>query len=257
VNTSFAGDNFRTNAFASNYYGLQVVLIRSYSNGLQFNANYTWSHAIDTLSDAFNGARGQILRPSDNFNISTDKGNADFDIRHRFVTSAHYELPFLKSNRLLGGWSASGILTLQKGVPIPIFGGTFDTNRDGYLTDRPLITGNPYLSGSPANGWLNPSAFSVPTCPVTVNFGLWCDSPTGRNTLRAPGFVNTDFGVGKSFRVAERWKFQFQANFFNLFNHPNFNVPVGNVFGNAPQFGKSTSVFGGPRVTQLALRLDF
>ncbi len=197
VNTSFAGDNFRTNAFASNYYGLQVVLIRSYSNGLQFNANYTWSHAIDTLSDAFNGARGQILRPSDNFNISTDKGNADFDIRHRFVTSAHYELPFLKSNRLLGGWSASGILTLQKGVPIPIFGGTFDTNRDGYLTDRPLITGNPYLSGSPANGWLNPSAFSVPTCPVTVNFGLWCDSPTGRNTLRAPGFVNTDFGVGE------------------------------------------------------------
>jgi hypothetical protein len=258
VNTSFAGDNFRTNSFASNYYGMQVVLIRSYSNGLQFNANYTWSHAIDTLSDAFNGARGGFLRPTDNFNISADKGNADFDIRRRFVYSSNYELPFWKANHWVGGWSISGIVTLQTGVPIPILDGAQDTNRDGYRTDRPLITGAPYLSGkSPADGWLNAASFAHVTCPATVNFGLWCDSPTGRNTLRGPGFVNTDFGLAKSFKLAERWKFQFQANFFNLFNHPNFSVPGGNVFGNATQFGKSTSVFGGPRVTQLALRLDF
>ncbi len=259
VNTTFAGDNFRSNNFTSSYYGLQLVVIRRFSSGLQFNSNYTWSHAIDTLSDAFNGGRALILRPSDNFNISADKGNADFDIRHRFVTSLSYDLPFLKQHRWIGGWSASGIVTLQKGVPIAIFNGTTagDTNRDGYNTDRPIITGNPYLSGkSPADGFLNPAAFSLATCPTTVNFGLWCDSPTGRNTLIGPGFVNTDFGLAKSVHFAERWKFKFEANFFNLFNHTNFGVPVGNVIGSG-QFGMSTSEFGGPRVTQLALRLDF
>ena len=259
INTGFAGDNFRSNNFGSNYYGLLVSATKRISHGLQFNSNYTWSHAIDTLSDAFNNARGAILRPTDNFNIPLDKGNADFDIRHRFVTSAFYELPILRKSRWLGGWSMSGILTLQKGVPVQIFTGSSsgDTNRDGYNTDRPLITGSPYLSGkSPADGWLNPASFSSFACPTTVNFGLWCDSPTGRNTLRAPGFVNTDFGVAKKFKFTERWGLQFQANFFNIFNHPNFAVPNGNL-ASGSTFGLSTFDFNGPRITQLALRFDF
>jgi hypothetical protein len=77
-----------------------------------------------------------------------------------------------------------------------------------------------------------------------------------RNTLIGPGLVNTDFGVAKKFRIREHTTLQFQGNFFNLFNHPNFTTPVGNRFGNPSQFGLSTSDFG-PRVTQLALRLDF
>jgi hypothetical protein len=258
VNTAFAGDNFRSNNFGSNYYGLQMSLIKHFSNGLQFNANYTYSHAIDTFSDAFNNGRGQIARPTDNFDIPADKGNADFDIRHRFVYSGYYELPFFKANRLLGGWSLSGIVTIQQGVPIPILNGTTsgDTNRDGYNTDRPAISGDPFLHGmSPADGWLNPDSFSNAVCPTTTNFGLWCDSPTGRNTLRSPGFVNTDFGLGKSFRFGERMKLQFFANFFNLFNHPNFAVPTGNR--SSGTFGLSTSDYNGPRITQLALRLDF
>jgi hypothetical protein len=188
-----------------------------------------------------------------------DKGNADFDIRHRFVTSAYYELPFLKQHRWIGGWSASGILTVQGGVPIPILNGTSatDTNRDGINNDRPLIAGNPYTGKSPMDGFLNPAAFSSYVCPTSVNFGLFCDSPTGRNTLRGPGFVNTDFGVAKKFRVRESISLQFQANFFNFFNHPNFDIPVGSVFGNSSKFGKSVSDINGPRITQLALRLDF
>lgn len=260
VNSSFAGDNFRTNGFNSSYSGLQVIVRKNFGKGLQFSGNYTWSHTIDTVSDAFNNARGAVLRPTDNFNIALDRGNADFDIRHRVVWSGYYELPFFKENRWLGGWSTSGILVLQKGVPIPIQNGTTsgggDTNRDGYATDRPVITGDPYVSGgSPADGWLTTGAFSSYVCPTTVNFGLWCDSPTGRNTLRGPGLVNTDFGLGKKFKLNERLALQFQANFFNLFNHPNFGVPSGNRNGGT--FGRSTYVFGNPRVTQLALRLDF
>jgi hypothetical protein len=109
---------------------------------------------------------------------------------------------------------------------------------------------------SPADGFLNPAAFSRFTCPATSNFGLFCDSPTGRNTLIGPGFVNTDFGIAKKFRIREAMALQFQANFFNIFNHPNFQIPQGNRFGNPSQFGVSTSDFG-PRITQLALRFDF
>lgn len=259
INTTLSSDNFRTNAFGSSYYGIQVSLIKHFGNGLQFNSNYTYSHGIDTLSDAFNSGHGEVAAPTNSYDIALDKGNADFDIRHRFVTSAYYELPFLKQHRWVGGWSASGILTVQGGVPIPILNGTSatDTNRDGINNDRPLIAGNPYTGKSPMDGFLNPAAFSSYVCPTSVNFGLFCNTPTGRNTLRGPGFVNTDFGVAKKFRVRESISLQFQANFFNFFNHPNFDIPVGSVFGNSSQFGKSVSDINGPRITQLALRLDF
>ena len=260
-NSTLASDNLRTNAFASDYYGLQVSVIKRFGNGLQLNSNYTWSHAIDDLSDAFNGGHGTVVAPTDPENIQLDKGNADFDIRHRFVTSFYYELPLLKQNRWLGGWSADGIVSIQRGVPFPVYTGTVNTNRDGVANpggnfmDRPLITGNPYSGKSPADGFLSPAAFSAYACPTSVNFGLWCNSPTGRNTLIGPGFVNTDFGIGKKFRIREAAALQFQANFFDLFNHPNFDIPVGNVFG-SNLFGKSVADFG-HRVTQLALRLDF
>jgi Carboxypeptidase regulatory-like domain/TonB dependent receptor len=264
INTTLASDNFRTNAFGSSYYGMQVSVIKRFGKGLQFNSNYTYSHAIDTLSDAFNSGHGQVDGPTNPYDIALDKGNADFDIRHRFVTSSYYELPFLKQNRWIGGWSASGILSVQGGVPIAILNGTnaTNTNRSGpgganVVVDRPVITGNPYTGKSPMDGFLNPSAFSAYVCPPSVNFGLYCNSPTGRNTLRGPAFVNTDFGVAKKFPVTEWMTLQFQANFFNLFNHTNYDVPVGNVFGNIAEFGKSVSDINGPRVTQLALRLDF
>jgi Carboxypeptidase regulatory-like domain/TonB dependent receptor len=259
LNPTLASDGFRGNSYGSSYYGLQVSMTKRMSHGLQFNSNYTWSHALDTLSDAFNGGHGLVAGQTDVYNTPADKGNADFDIRHRFVTSAYYELPIFRQNRWLGGWTADGIVTIQKGVPIPIFNGTQsrDTNRDGHTTDRPAIIGSPYIGGkSPADGFLNPASFAAYTCSATTNFGLFCDSPTGRNTLIGPGYVNTDFGVAKKFRIREAVALQFQANFFNIFNHPNFGTPVGNRFGNSSQFGMSVTDFG-PRITQLALRLDF
>jgi hypothetical protein len=81
-----------------------------------------------------------------------------------------------------------------------------------------------------------------------------------RNTLVGPGFFDVDFGVGKTFKITERAGLKFEANFFNLFNHPNFLPPITNPY--AGDFGQSTSTFnnqqsGGPRITQLALRFDF
>jgi hypothetical protein len=287
INTSIAGDNFRTNWFRSNYNGLQAIVRKNFSNGLQFNANYTWGHAIDYVSDAFNNARGATLRPTDNANWRIDRGNADFDIRQRFVVSYYYELPWMRQNRWLGGWAFTAINTLQSGVPINTLRtgttGSRDSNADGYGTDRPLFTGSGGIqssvidSNSPADGYFDASQFQSITssalCPAGLPNGgqivsatqWWCNSDLGRGGLTAPGFANFDFGIHKPFKITESVKLTLQANFFNIFNRPNFGVPNGNLnsCGNLTgttcdgTFGKSTFTFGTPRVTQFALRIDF
>jgi hypothetical protein len=296
INTTISNDNFRTNLFRSNYHGAQVVVRKNFSSGLQFNANYTWGHAIDYVSDAFNNGRGTRLRPADSFNWRIDRGDADFDIRHRFVVSYFYELPWMKSNRWFGGWMLSGISTLQTGVPVPLIDNTFpggDSNQDGVFEDRPFWGGTGDINNtvmdnqSPADGYFDTSQFATldgsDRCPADLgragvimtpsvrdpNTGVitsqgqwWCNSGLGRGALRGPGFVNFDFGVHKPFKITERVKLTFQANFFNIFNHPNFGVPQGNL--NDGDFGKSTFTLNGAggggtgaRVTQLALRLEF
>jgi len=279
-NATIAGDNFRTSSFRSNYHGLQIGVRKNFANGLQFQSNYTWSHAIDYVSDAFNNARGASLRPTDNANWAIDRGNADFDIRHRWTINYHYDLPWLKDNKWLGGWTFSGFTVVQGGVPIPLFAGTAggDANQDGYNTDRPVFTGTgigqAYTGMNPANGFFDTTLFNTLNADTECPSGLpnggqiisatqwWCNSGLGRGVLRGPRYINFDFGVHKKFAITERMKLTFQANFFNLFNRSQFQVPSGNV--NSPNFGKSTSTINGSgaggtgaRVTQLALRIDF
>jgi len=293
-NATIAGDNFRTSSFRSNYHGLQLGVRKNFANGLQFQSNYTWSHAIDYVSDAFNNARGASLRPTDNSNWAIDRGNADFDIRHRWTINYHYDLPWLKDNKWLGGWTFSGFTVVQGGVPIPLFAGVAggDANQDGYSTDRPFFAGTS-LSGiyntgmSPADGFFDTTQFlqlnGSDRCPAGLTSGgqiitpsvrdpltgaittqgqWWCNSGLSRGVLRGPRYINFDFGVHKKFQITERWKLTFQANFFNLFNRTQFQVPSGNV--NSGNFGKSLSTINGSgaggtgaRVTQLALRIDF
>lgn len=282
-NPNIAGDNFRTNSFTSSYHGGQIILRHRARWGLQLNGSYTFSKAIDTISDAFNARLG--LNPTDNFNINHDRGPADFDVRHKFVASFNYEVPFYKDNRWLGGWETTGIVTVNSGAPFSVFNGNEDPNADGIFTDRAVFTGTgPFdsvinHSKSPADGYFDASQFvglvtlakptSIggrglgPAAACGPNNGViksatqwWCDGTTGRNILTGPGFANVDFGIHKSFRVTENSKVQFQANAFNLFNHPNFARPSANL-ASAATVGKSTSTIGGARVMQLALRFDF
>jgi hypothetical protein len=283
-NPNLGGDNFRTNAFSSIYHGWQIGVRNRVWRGLFFNAHYTLGHAIDEVSDAFNNRSGQ--RPMDNFNIRLDRARADFDIRHRFVADFNYELPFFKGNRWLGGWSMTGILQKQSGVPFSIFNSSEDPNADGYFTDRAVFIGPGSLDQairheqSPANGYFDPSQFvGLVTLATSPDFGSggvaqiqaacgpnngviisatrwWCDGTLGRNTLTGPRFVNMDFGVHKKFPVGEGKTLQLQANAFNVFNHPNFALPVTDL-NNTTQVGKSIATVGTPRVIQLAIRFDF
>jgi hypothetical protein len=275
-NPSIASDNFRTNAFASAYHGLQLIFRHRTQWGLQLNSNYTFSKAIDTISDAFNARLG--LNPMNNFDIALDKGRADFDIRHKFVTDFNYEIPLWKEHRWLGGWEATGIVTLQSGAPFSVIHGNEDANADGIFTDRAIFLGGGPVHDvinddrSPADGYFDTSQFVGvitraaevgPAAACGPNNGVvrsntqwWCNGTTGRNILSGPGFMNFDFGIHKRFKVTENTTLQFQANAFNVFNHPNFGLPARDL-NNTATVGKSTFTIGTPRVMQLALRFDF
>jgi hypothetical protein len=274
INPNLGGDNFRTNAFSSIYHGGQFSVRNRPWRGLQVQGSYTFSKAIDELSDAFNN-RITGGRPFDNTNIALDRGRSDFDITHRFVSGFTWEAPFFKGNRWLGGWVATGIVQLQTGVPFSVYHSGQDPNADGYLTDRAVFIGTDldsvYRDGSPADGYFDTTQFegmntrvarlgALAACGegngvVISNTRWWCNGTLGRNTLTGPGFANVDFGVHKKFRVTESSSLQLQANAFNLFNHPNFGLPVGNL--NSSQAGRSTGTVGTPRVIQLAIRFDF
>jgi hypothetical protein len=244
------------------------------------NGSYTYSKALDDVSDLFNNgatAAGQG-RPTDNMNHHYDYGQADFDTRQRGVVTVSYDLPFMKQNRWLGGWGVNSIIGIQTGHPWTPFSRANDVNKDGVKSDRiSPISGNinsTYLHGSAvhrsdfANGIgpqiLDASAWAVYSCPPTVNGGLWCNTPISRNSVIGPGGKDVDFNVTKTFKINERAGVTFQANFFDLFNHPNFLNPTAGTSGSsnfgAGDFSASRSTWGdngGHRVTQLALRFDF
>ena len=258
INTIIGADNFRSNAFRSNYNGLQLMVRKTYSKGLTFNASYAFSKTLDTLSDAFNP---RSIRVTDTMNVNYDYGPSDYDMRHRFISSISYDLPIFKENRIAGGWTVNTIISLQTGVPFTVYDGASanDKNKDGRYLDRVVpVSGSPMetvISGSPADGYFNTASWKRYTCPTTENGGLWCNVPLGRNAMYSPGYKNVDFSFSKKFKVTERVGFKLQGGFFNLFNHSNFGVPTGNR--NSPTtFGKSTSTYD-PRIIQLALRLDF
>jgi hypothetical protein len=277
VNPNYGRISWRDNCCNSNYHGWQTTLRKRFSQGLQFNANYTYAKAMDDISDVGSAKISGAAHgyPMDATNPRVDYGPADFDVRHRLVTSFVYDLPFAKSNRWLGGWNISGIVSWQTGAPFSVFDVAVDSNKDGEFTDRSGYIGSGGISNAiihshePWQGYLNASDFAQPNtaalpCPASVNMGLWCEGSSAgqmeRNTLSGPAFFDTDFGVKKGFKITEKASLNFEANFFNLFNHPNFLIPDNNF--NNPTFGQSQGTFnneqtGGPRITQLALRFDF
>jgi hypothetical protein len=261
INNNIGADNYRNNAFMSNYHGLQMAVRKTYSRGLSFNASYSYAKALDNLSDLFNARNA--LAVTDTMNVHYDYGPADFDLRHRFIASASYDLPFFKGNRFAGGWTLNGIVSLQGGVPFSVYDSSSsnDRNRDGRYLDRivpvegvaPMST---VTSGnSPADGYFDTTKWARYTCPATVNDGLWCNVPIGRNSMYGPSYQNVDFSFSKKFGITEKVSLKLQGGAFNALNHANFGQPTGNR--NVPStFGRSTTTFS-PRVIQLALRLDF
>jgi Carboxypeptidase regulatory-like domain len=276
LNPNYGNISFRTNCCDSNYHGFQTTLRKRFSSGVEFNANYTFAKAMDDVSDTFTTKNvSSAAYPTDSMNPHLDYGPADFNVKHRIVASFVYDLPFAKSNRWIGGWNVSGIVSWQTGADFSVTNSSADSNADGQFNDRANYLGSGSItnsinhSGEPWRGYLNGSQWAMLNtpalpCPASVNDGLWCQGTAlgqmERNTLTGPSFFNTDLGIKKTFKLTERTTLRLEGNFFNIFNHPNFQTPDTDL--NDTTFGQSTATFnntqsGGPRITQLTIRFDF
>jgi hypothetical protein len=281
-NPLFGSDNARGNYYGSNYNAFDVTLRKRFSHGLSMNANYTYAKSLDELSDVFRTRNGANVSATDVQNLKADYGPSDFDVRHRVVVSFDYDLPFMRSNRWIGGWTINSIISYNTGAPIGLFDGSSDANKDGVRSDRPEYVGTgsilnsvisrktqptattpgvyQFLNNDPSNPSFAQSTECLNNPAIDNHGGFWCNPNTGRGAVPGPKFANVDFGVSKTFKLNERMKMRFDANFFDLFNHPNFLNPDGNFADAGTTFGRSLSTTGdtgGHRITQLALRFDF
>jgi hypothetical protein len=237
----------------SSYHALQMSLERRFS-ALSFEANYTWSKAIDEYSqDATPGQSASLSIP---YSRWLNRGVADFDVPHRFVVSAVWALPVLsRSNAVLravaGGWEASSILTARSGLPFSVFSGR-DNSFSGVGRDSADLIGDPYLSSDRPRGeqiarYFNPAAY------ITNAVGTFGTAP--RNHLRGPGAFSLDAALMKRIPLRENLSMQFRAEFFNALNNVNLNNPFATQ-NNAARFGRVESA-GDPRIIQLALKVVF
>ncbi len=247
---------------SSNYHSLQARLQQRLSGGLAMLTSYTWSKSIDDASNFFPSA-GDPNYPQNSYNLRAERGRSNFDVRHRLSVSYVYDLPFGKGrafladsggwSTVLSGWQTSGIITLQTGRPFTVaLLREFDNSGTGIsalgfgANDRPNIVGNPELSIRTPERWFNTSAFQFPPAGTFGN--------AGRNILDGPGFQTVNVGLSKNTSLSERFELQFRTEVFNLFNHPNFNLP--DNFLGSPTFGRITSARD-PRHIQFGLKLLF
>jgi Carboxypeptidase regulatory-like domain/TonB dependent receptor len=241
----------------SNYHALQARFQRRLSTGFSTLASYTWSKSIDDASNFFSSA-GDPNFPQNSYNVAAERGRSNFDVAHRLSVSYSYALPFHRSGggleaKLVNGWETFGILTLQSGRPFTVaLLSEIDNSGTGRSilgfgnNDRPNLIANPELSNPTTDRWFNTGAFAFPA-PGT--FGN-----AGRNILDGPGYQNFNASLVKNTALTEDVNLQFRVETFNLFNHPNFNLP--DNFLGSPTFGRISSARD-PRHIQFGLKLLF
>src|SRR5258705_1809446 len=270
VNANFPFITLTTNSASSDYHALQMKFQRRLSRGLQGLASYTFSHSIDIAStDAANNRStpGTIASPN------IDRGNSDFDIRHSFTAGVTYDLPSPGSNKtahaMFAGWSLDTFILARSAPPVDVIGAT--SNVGGVtLASRPnLNPGVPLeLFGTqyPGGKIFNRAAFTAAPAGQQGNFG--------RNVLRGFGAWQVDMSAQRNFHLTDKVGLRFRAEFFNIFNHPNFGSPINTLTNGL--FGRSTQTLanflgaggangglnplyqiGGPRSIQFALKLQF
>jgi hypothetical protein len=254
-----------TNNALSNYNALQAQITKRFTQGLEFNVNYTWSHFL-TDQDSSGWANREGNQNYQNaFNPADNYSNSNFDIRNMFKGEAVYQLPvgygrmFLNNNRLLdlllGGWQTAGTFVVQGGNPLTINTGNNNTsnNQSGNNTQYANLVGNYHLPGgtkSRLKEWYNLNAFAVPA-PFTYG-------DFRRNIVYGPGLSVVDFSLGKTFDIwRERGvRLQIRADATNVLNHASFGQPGNNAIGQGQSAQITKTTIGG-RNMQLYGRISF
>jgi hypothetical protein len=236
----------------SNYNGLSVKLQKRFSAGLSFLTSYTWAHNLDIYSTERGGTAGG---PQDPRYWRADYASSSADVKHAFLLSSVYELPFGKGKRYLtsgpasyifGNWEWSNILGLYGGQPVAVTLGFDNASLGSAGGQRPDLVGDPVLSDPTRLRWFNTSAFAR---PAQLKFGN-----AGRNLFRGPDLTNYDTALMKNFVLREQTTLQFRAEFFNAFNLVNFGQPNANF--SSQDFGVILSARAS-RSIQFSLKLSF
>lgn len=285
----------------STFNSLQLSLTKRLSRGIQFLASYTYGRSIDNASggsDSTGEARDTINIAGNQLDNRANRGLSDFDRTHRFVLSYLWDLrrpafaPHSTAGRLLlANWQIGGIVTAMSGLPIDVIdggaGSLYGLNGGNNAFVRPSwasgATTSTAGSNIPAGYFFNPLAFVRPTVLagqlIPSSNGTAIANATGtdfgnvgRNVLRGPSQVNVDFSLIKRFPFAESRNIELRAEFFNLFNHPNFANPISNlsavpatsidantgrITGSPGDFGRIVSTSNNPRLIQFAIKLNF
>ena len=290
----------RTNGGSSIYHSAQLLVTRRFTNGFSLSTAYTWSKLIDNASEVFTVADTNLPQQSSFPSIfggqALERAVSFFDRTHRFSLTYVYELPFMRNQQgfvghLLGGFQLSGVTTFESGVPLTVVNGQ-DADSIGGNLDRPDFNpnGQPGVRAVPATAtaqanpcnvaigstfYTNPDAGGACINPATAQYiGLLALSGRrgnlGRNTLRTPGLNNWNVNVLKRVNVGEAKFFELRAEFYNIFNHPQYGtasvspfaplsagVPA-NVFTSAAgQFLHPEFSDGGGRVIRYQLKFSF
>ena len=270
ANNSGLAGQFSTNAYignfgSSSYNGLLVTLKKTFSRGLQFDFNYTFSRSIDNVSSVANTVVGGLV--CDATNLRVCRGPSDFDVTHLFSANGVYDLPFGRGraidrdangfvNALIGGWQFATIFTAHSGFAFSTNTGAFPV---GFVFDSPAVQ----VGSSSAlavnvhddNGKIQ--LFADPAAAKAALANPFGGQIGTRNNLRGPGFVNFDMSLSKRFLMpwSDKQTIQFRAEAYNALNHTNFSDPGANI--NSPTFGQITTQANTNRVMQFALRYEF
>jgi len=277
----------------SNYNALQLQARKRLSNGLQFTASYTWSHALDEQSGL-----GLFVTGNNPLDPKGNYASADFDQTHVFLVNYSYTIPKFAQNKmmntLLGSWTIGGQTVAQSGQPYSVYDysgsvaslyyGTYDEIGNPIVPLAPGVTakqaqlqgttginaGKPVLNAADfLPQFVAPGTNGVPPCDASG-----CDQyesvfgNTGRNLFRGPFQVRFDLSLAKEFAIYERFRLRFEADAFNIFNHPDFDTPNNDVvffpdYTGPPQIPPAGSLgviqhtIGSPRFLQLSLHLQF
>ena len=272
-----------TSTGASWYNALLIGLNKRFSHGLQFQASYTFSKSLSTVtSGTTNGAQAQGT-PGNQTDPHSRYGPDDFIRPHRLIVNYSYELPKLRGaipfvRQALGAWSMQGVTTFQTGHYLSVF--NFNSfNVYGTKNDRAQLTGtctpSQYVNRgsltSKLGNYINQNCFTSPpvigdpdppgTCADPALGSIPCATAFGNSgvgILRGPSQLNFDFSLIKHFplsRVKDKSDLEFRAEFFNIFNHPLFADP--DVSLSDASFGQILNTVGNPRIVQFALKFAF
>jgi hypothetical protein len=296
--TQYSNINYRSSGGISSYNALvaRIQMNNWAKHGLTLNANYTYGHTLDELSDTFSSSiNNNNLGYLDPYNPRLDYGNSLLDVRSRFNLAAVWEIPFAKSThgfvkQIADGWSVAPLFIAETGFPYTVYDST-----NGYAISMRAVNANsgipkgaphsmpivgaddyiytPFYSNYDSSG--NPTAGAIPLFDSSyvnpiMGYSDWGPFPaamSGRNAFRGPGTWNLDLGVYKLFFLGERFRLQFRGEMYNLFNHANLYAQIGsNDIGSGYTYvdarrGYNENLLiptnGSFRTVQLALRLTF